>query len=70
MGAGAFAQQQSAFTVTSIALEGHRLCRVEPTDEPPNDEPTEVSCMLEPILDELMLEPMVESEMLEPTVDC
>lgn len=52
------------------ASENHRFCNVEPTAEPPKDEPTEVSCMLEPTFEELMLELMVESDILDPTVDC
>ena len=49
--------------------EDYRFCNVEPTDEPPKDDPTELSCMLEPTLEGLMLEPTVESEMLESIVD-
>ena len=47
-----------------------RLGKLEPTDDPPNDDPTDVSCMLEPTVEEFMLEPTLESEMLDPTVDC
>jgi hypothetical protein len=46
-----------------------RPWRVDPTDDPPKDDPTDVSWRLEPTVDEPMLDPTVESEILEPTVD-
>lgn len=46
-----------------------RSCKLEPTADPPKDEPTEVSWRLEPIVEDPRLEPTVELEMLEPTVE-
>jgi hypothetical protein len=45
-------------------------CRkLEPADEFPSDDPTDVSCRLEPIEEGVMVDPTLESEMLDPIVD-
>ena len=46
-----------------------RSCRLDPTEEPPKEEPTEVSWRLEPTVEDPRVEPMDESEMFEPTVE-